>query len=108
MPRNYAFGTNGNNGEKVGLDAWINTSLGTDQIRTPVTVFGLLFELLRSLKVFFAGVRRFPGCTPIAVQFYSVHSRTAIEQGASMISLPAKCSCSIRTFTVSSFVSPGE
>ena len=62
MPKNYLFGTNGNNGEKVGLDARRNTSLGTHQIRSAVTDFGLLFELLRSLKVFFAGVRRFQMC----------------------------------------------
>src|ERR1035441_7264538 len=110
MLRTYLFGTNRNNGEKVGTDTRRNTTLDTHEPRTRVTVLWLLSLQLHNLKAFFAGVRRIPRCTLSAVQFYSysVHSRTAIEQGASVISLPAKCFSSIRTLTDSSFVSPGE
>ena len=108
MARNYPFGTNRNNGEKVGTSTRRSASLGTHQSRTRVTVLWLLFLQLHNLKALFAASEDFLRCTPSAEQFYSAHSRTAIEQGASTISLPAKCSSSIRTLTDSSFVSPGD
>jgi hypothetical protein len=56
MLRNYPFGTNRNNGEKVGTDTRRNTSLGTHQSRTRVTGLWLLVVQLHNLKAFFAGV----------------------------------------------------